>query len=186
MVESPSRGSELPDILWQLCLLSTRTIPAAGASVTLASSAGVTQLLCSTDQISASLADLPFAIGEGALPSGTDARTRCAHQQLRPSQRGVEARRRTHPRAARGGAYGGRGSLFAFPLKVGAVHQATGTLMVQLAVPIDVAFARLRAHAYAEGASIMETASAVVARTLRLDREHDYPGAGGGEGHGNG
>jgi hypothetical protein len=49
-----------------------------------------------------------------------------------------------------------------------AVHQATGMLVAQLGVGIDEAFARLRAHAFAEGRSLTEVADDIVARRLRL------------------
>jgi GAF domain-containing protein len=50
-----------------------------------------------------------------------------------------------------------------------AVHQATGMVSVQLGVPLAVALARLRAHAFASDRSILETATDVVARRLRFD-----------------
>lgn len=49
------------------------------------------------------------------------------------------------------------------------VHQASGMVAVQLDIPVADALARLRAHAYSEGASINEVAQAVVARELRLE-----------------
>ncbi len=49
------------------------------------------------------------------------------------------------------------------------VHQATGMLSVQLALPLGEALLRLRAHAYSHDRSIIETAEDVVARRLRLD-----------------
>ena len=56
------------------------------------------------------------------------------------------------------------------------VHQATGMLSVQLALPLPQALLRLRAHAYSSGRSITDIAQDVVERRLRLN--HD--------GHGNG
>lgn len=53
------------------------------------------------------------------------------------------------------------------------VHQATGMLSVQLAVPIDEALIRLRAHAYASGRSVTEVAADVVARRLRFRDDDD-------------
>jgi hypothetical protein len=50
-----------------------------------------------------------------------------------------------------------------------AVHQATGMVAVQLAVPLAEAFVRLRAHAYAESRSVDEIARDVVERRLRFD-----------------
>lgn len=51
------------------------------------------------------------------------------------------------------------------------VHQATGMLTVQLGVGAEEAFARLRAHAFAEGRGIDLVAADIVARRLRLDRD---------------
>jgi hypothetical protein len=48
------------------------------------------------------------------------------------------------------------------------VHQATGLVLVQLGVSADVAFARLRAYAYAEGRRLGDVARDVVARRLRF------------------
>lgn len=49
------------------------------------------------------------------------------------------------------------------------VHQATGMLLVQLDVTATEAFARLRAHAFATGATLESVAQDVVARRLTLD-----------------
>lgn len=48
------------------------------------------------------------------------------------------------------------------------VHQATGIASVQLEVPLDEAFVRLRAHAFAEDRSLKDVAADVVARRLHL------------------
>lgn len=53
------------------------------------------------------------------------------------------------------------------------VHQATGMLIVQLGVPAEQAFARLRAYAFAHDQRIGEAANSVVARHLRMDLEPD-------------
>jgi ANTAR domain len=52
------------------------------------------------------------------------------------------------------------------------VYQAAGMLTVQLGVDIPEALARLRAHAYAEERPLREVAHEVVARKLRLERDH--------------
>lgn len=49
------------------------------------------------------------------------------------------------------------------------VYQAAGMLTVQLGVSIDVATARVRAHALATGRSTGDVARDIVARALRLD-----------------
>ena len=48
------------------------------------------------------------------------------------------------------------------------IHQATGMLSAQLAVPLDEAFVRLRSHAFADGRSLREVADDVLARRLQL------------------
>jgi GAF domain/ANTAR domain len=63
------------------------------------------------------------------------------------------------------------------------VHQATGMVMVQLGVPIGDAFVRLRAHAFATGATVTEISSAIVARELRLERDDGLSAEGGEAGH---
>ena len=50
------------------------------------------------------------------------------------------------------------------------VHQASGMVMVQLGVSIEVALARLRAYAFAQGRTVSEIAREVVAGTLLLER----------------
>jgi len=50
-----------------------------------------------------------------------------------------------------------------------AVHQATGMLVVQLGVSAENAFARLRAHAYANERTIHDVAQDIVERRLRLE-----------------
>jgi GAF domain/ANTAR domain len=51
------------------------------------------------------------------------------------------------------------------------VHQATGMVSAQLGVPLDEAFVRLRAHAFADGRALREIAYEVLARRLRLAEE---------------
>lgn len=51
------------------------------------------------------------------------------------------------------------------------VHQATGVVLVQLGVNAEVAFARLRAYAYAEGRRLGEVACEVVEGRLRFEPE---------------
>ncbi|MFB7657453.1 MULTISPECIES: GAF and ANTAR domain-containing protein [unclassified Streptomyces] len=51
------------------------------------------------------------------------------------------------------------------------VHQATGMVSVQLAVPLAEALLRLRAHAYSNSRTLTETARDIVDRRLRLDPE---------------
>jgi hypothetical protein len=51
------------------------------------------------------------------------------------------------------------------------VHQATGMLMVQLKANAEVAFARLRAHAYAHDRRLGDVAREVVERRLRFDTD---------------
>jgi len=53
------------------------------------------------------------------------------------------------------------------------VYQAMGMLSVQLGVDLGEAFVRLRAHAFASGAALGDTASDVVSRKLRLDSDPD-------------
>lgn len=53
------------------------------------------------------------------------------------------------------------------------VHQATGMIIVQLGVSAPVAFARLRAYAYAHDRRLRDVARDVVARRLRFDDETD-------------
>lgn len=48
------------------------------------------------------------------------------------------------------------------------IHQATGIASVQLEVPLDVAFARLRAHAFARERSLKAVAADIAAHRLRL------------------
>ncbi|MFI7599085.1 GAF and ANTAR domain-containing protein [Actinoplanes sp. NPDC049681] len=54
-------------------------------------------------------------------------------------------------------------------LQRAAVHQATGMISVQLAVPVEHALARLRAHAFATGRELDEVAADVLARRLRFN-----------------
>ncbi|MFJ7057872.1 ANTAR domain-containing protein [Streptomyces griseobrunneus] len=55
------------------------------------------------------------------------------------------------------------------------VHQATGMLSVQLALPLGEALLRLRAYAYGHDRSIVEAAEDVVSRRLRLDDDRPEP-----------
>lgn len=54
------------------------------------------------------------------------------------------------------------------------VHQATGMLSVQLALPLGMALLRLRAYAYSHDRPLIDAADDVVSRRLRLD--DDSPG----------
>jgi GAF domain-containing protein len=51
------------------------------------------------------------------------------------------------------------------------VHQATGMLIDQLDLPVGAAFARLRAHAFATGATVADLARDVVSGRLRFAPE---------------
>jgi len=53
------------------------------------------------------------------------------------------------------------------------VHQATGMILVQLDISVEAAFARLRAHAYAQNRRLADMARDVVERRLRF--EPDLP-----------
>jgi GAF domain-containing protein len=55
------------------------------------------------------------------------------------------------------------------------VHQATGMVSVQLAVPLAEALLRVRAHAYSSGRTLTDTARDIVARRLRLSPDTDPP-----------
>ena len=55
------------------------------------------------------------------------------------------------------------------------VHQATGMISVQLAVPLAEALLRVRAHAYGSGRTLTDTARDIVARRLRLAPDTDPP-----------
>ncbi|MEU6953266.1 ANTAR domain-containing protein [Streptomyces sp. NPDC045714] len=55
------------------------------------------------------------------------------------------------------------------------VHQATGMLSVQLALPLGEALLRLRAYAYSHDRSLIEAAEDVVSRRLRLDDDRPEP-----------
>lgn len=57
------------------------------------------------------------------------------------------------------------------------VHQATGMVSVQLAVPLAEALLRVRAHAYSSGRTLTDTARDIVARRLRLAPDTDTDSA---------
>jgi hypothetical protein len=59
------------------------------------------------------------------------------------------------------------------------VHQATGMIIVQLGVTAEVAFARLRAFAFAHNRRLRDVAREVVARRLRFEPDTDDDYAGG-------
>jgi len=49
------------------------------------------------------------------------------------------------------------------------IHQATGMIVAQLAVPPDMAYLRLQAYAFSQGRVLMDVARDVVARRVRFD-----------------
>ncbi|CAM5390054.1 ANTAR domain-containing protein OS=Streptomyces alboniger OX=132473 GN=CP975_27945 PE=4 SV=1 [Streptomyces alboniger] len=63
-----------------------------------------------------------------------------------------------------------------------AVHQATGMISVQAAVPLAQALLLLRAHAFRHGRSVVEVADDVVARRLRFRDDEAGPETAAGEG----
>ncbi|WP_203896620.1 GAF and ANTAR domain-containing protein [Actinoplanes xinjiangensis] len=69
-----------------------------------------------------------------------------------------------------GGSLPGSGRLFSHRA---VVHQATGMVSAQLGVPMDEAFLRLRAHAYATERHLDDVAGDVVARRFRFDETDD-------------
>jgi hypothetical protein len=60
------------------------------------------------------------------------------------------------------------------------VHQASGTLAVQLGIDVDEALLRIRAHAYAANQTVADVACEILAHRLHLgddgadDREHRH------------
>ena len=75
--------------------------------------------------------------------------------------------------AADGGAVDGQSPDLA--LHRAEIDQATGMLTIQLGVGAGEAFARLRAYAYAHDRRLAEVARDIVARRLRLHRDHGGP-----------
>ncbi len=53
------------------------------------------------------------------------------------------------------------------------VHQASGIVSVQLGIPVAAALSVMRAHAFAEGASLAEVASQIIDRRLELGSIQD-------------
>jgi AmiR/NasT family two-component response regulator len=51
------------------------------------------------------------------------------------------------------------------------VYQATGMIVEQMQVSPEVALSALRAHAFAQGQTILQVAHEVVVRRLRFDEE---------------
>lgn len=51
------------------------------------------------------------------------------------------------------------------------IHQATGMLIDQLDLPVDAAFARLRAHAFSTGSTVAQVARDVVSGKLRFGQD---------------
>ena len=49
------------------------------------------------------------------------------------------------------------------------VYQAIGMISVQLGVTLEVAFVRMRAHAFATGAALGDVAADVISRLVRFD-----------------
>ncbi|MBC9714615.1 ANTAR domain-containing protein [Streptomyces sp. TRM66268-LWL] len=60
-------------------------------------------------------------------------------------------------------------------LRRAVVHQATGMISVQLAVPLSEALVRLRAFTFAAGRALTDVAEDVVARRLRFDDDESGP-----------
>ncbi|MFC0531793.1 GAF and ANTAR domain-containing protein [Phytohabitans kaempferiae] len=59
------------------------------------------------------------------------------------------------------------------PLRRAVVHQATGMVAVQLGSSLEMALARLRAHAFTAGLSMEQVADEVVARRLRFSPDNN-------------
>jgi GAF domain-containing protein/ANTAR domain-containing protein len=55
------------------------------------------------------------------------------------------------------------------------IDQASGMLSVHLGLDIAAAYARLRGHSFVAGVSLAEAAAAVIAGTLRLDKDAGQP-----------
>lgn len=73
----------------------------------------------------------------------------------------------------------GHPSLDGMAMNRAEVHQATGMISVQLGIGVELALARLRAHAFATGRPLPEVAVEVVARRLRLTPDGRDGEAGG-------
>jgi AmiR/NasT family two-component response regulator len=56
------------------------------------------------------------------------------------------------------------------------VHQASGMVSIQLAITVDEALARLRAHAFANDQSVAAVAQQIVSRGLRLSDDRPIVG----------
>ncbi len=113
MVGEPDGGA-LGSVLMSLCAASILDIPVTGAAITLVSGAGHEQLLFATDAAAARLADIQFSLGAGPSPTALESGRAVAL---------VDAMRETFPSGlAEAAAAAAAGSIFAFPLRVGAVR----------------------------------------------------------------
>ena len=220
-----------------LCEAAVRTLPIAGASLTLMTAGGHRGLVAATDDVVRRLDELQYTLGEGPA---VDAYRRGYPVLASDLADGATANR--WPAFAGAAIEAGAAAVFALPLQIGAirlgvfvmyqhiasrlvgddlsqalrlsdaaaytmldlnattahaasagdaeavehnndhheqteayflgaeVHQATGMLMIQLGVPIDVALARLRAFAFAQNRPVGEVARDVVAHGLLLER----------------
>jgi ANTAR domain/GAF domain len=192
-----------------------------GASVVVVTNLPARLTRCTSDELSAHVEDLQFALGEGPSVEAFERGRPVLVEDL--TSRSAELR---WPAFAPAAAAAGVGAVFAFPLQIGAIHvgvlslqrglpgrlnredigtaliladattllllaedhgsgvnwqtqvafeqravihQATGMIMVQIGSTIAAAFARLQAHAYAEGRPLRDIADDVVQRRLRFD-----------------
>lgn len=54
------------------------------------------------------------------------------------------------------------------------IYQASGMIAIQLSIPVADALLRIRAHAFAHGETVAETAALIVSRRLRLPNDNDH------------
>jgi hypothetical protein len=185
-------GGAAPPTTGALCEVGVGVAAVTGGSLMLVSGDTQRGSLHATDDVSASLEELQFMLGEGPCLD--------AHREGRPvlapdlEEDGEGRWPGFTPDAL---ALGAR-AVFGFPMVVGAtrlgalkmqadtppgilagdlaeganfhlvVHQASGMVSVQLGVDVVEALVRIRAFAFAEGRLLGEVAAAVVRRELRF------------------
>jgi hypothetical protein len=211
----------------KICEVCVQLLGVSGAGISMVNGAGVRNMVCATDVVSARVEDLQFTLGEGPCVDAALAGSPVLIADLAAPEDIATDRWPTFLGEAR---TLGIGAIFALPLRIGAinvgaldlyrrepgaldsahltaalmaadaaalalvqqhsgqkaigddglwsasmselqVHQATGMVQIQLGVPTDEAFVRLRAKAFALDRPISVVATDVVERRLRFTWE---------------
>jgi hypothetical protein len=147
LAEAAAEGADQPRRICQLC---TVALDVTGAGISMVTATGNRGVVCATDDVSASIEQLQFTLGEGPC---VDAVSSGAPVLIPDLDDAGDFARERWPAFLSSAAAGGARALFAFPLRIGAVQ--LGAMDLYRATPGELPEADLAAALLAADAAAL-------------------------------